>query len=391
MEDVSDDIVKDVKVVLQDEEVGLKNLTPQEQKKAREDCRHDPRKCTTPEERQAARSKKRGSKSSDSSKKHQRMMERASPETKKLMETPMLRRKPRIKLMFQTPEIYSTDVGKYLKGKGSKWACDTWISNKGVGDRPNPSPFTDGHPEIIMHGKAKFLNIQMMDITPKVPESGHIYWRAKYALSSLSSPIQKMIGQVKLSARQRPETIDDAYVPFHKPCVAPDDMTVHHFDIRIWTNDNMYNDERTWWGELESFDDFLGPDAHIGFTVSRTPLRVFFDDKGPGHLGTTDIRKCNWKNNGRSQCAEVGYTHETPAERVFFDEEDMLFDDKKNTNGRLYYEYIYDVDARKRDKMEYLEKYGPPNFFTIPDDYENENGKEMPKSEGTSNPDAELL
>merc|ERR1712125_264118 len=72
------------------------------------------------------------------------------------------------------------------------------------------------------------------------------------------------------------------------------------------------------------------------------------------------------KDDPSTPYAKYGAIHRTPAERVAYQEEDMLFDDYKNDNGRGYYEYIYDINARKRNNMQYLDIYGPPSFFNRP-------------------------
>merc|ERR1711953_361432 len=127
-------------------------------------------------------------------------------------------------------------------------------------------------------------------------------------------------------------------------------------------------------------------DAHIGFDVRRYALRKWNKMEGDFPEGVSELWMGKREDdNPATPYARYGAIHRTPMERVTYGEEDMLFDDYKNDNGRGYYEYIYKVDARKRNKMEYLDQYGPPNFFTMPE-YFDEEGKPIEAS-GTYQPD----
>merc|ERR1711879_529662 len=143
----------------------------------------------------------------------------------------------------------------------------TWIGDKMVGEKAKT--FIEGHPEIIFHGFVKKIRVHLEDITPG-PTYGTVYWHAKYELDKLRAPLQAMQGKSKLKAKQLPsdtetQVYDLEYQPFRKPCVPPNDPTVHKFDLRIYTDDGLYEDGRTPWGDLEGFDELGGPDAHIGF------------------------------------------------------------------------------------------------------------------------------
>merc|ERR1712232_855803 len=84
-------------------------------------------------------------------------------------DVPKLRKKPRIRLLFQTPELYKTDIGDWIEtvyskdgflfGAGSKWACKTWIGDKMVGEKAKT--FIEGHPMIIFHGFVKRIRVHL--------------------------------------------------------------------------------------------------------------------------------------------------------------------------------------------------------------------------------------
>eukprot|EP00929_Paragymnodinium_shiwhaense_P068607 TRINITY_DN34535_c0_g1_i1.p1 TRINITY_DN34535_c0_g1~~TRINITY_DN34535_c0_g1_i1.p1 ORF type:complete len:382 (+),score=99.01 TRINITY_DN34535_c0_g1_i1:107-1252(+) len=275
----------------------------------------------------------------------------------KLLKTPVLRKRPRIKFLSQSPEIYETDIGKWEKGYGSKWACDYWVANKEVGNKPKGGE----HPFITFQGDHEFVNVELRDET-----TGKIYWYAKYQLPGVKTPITKLLSRSKLTSTLRPIDIHDpSYVPFRKPCVAPDDPQVHHFDLRVWTQDGMYDDDRTPWGDAEGWEKFGGPDIHAGFDVVRMPILLKNDTKY-----TMYEKVARWRSP-KDSIARPGLPGsevvQDAAERLRRGQDDMYFDDKTMDNGRGYYEYIYDLAARKRDNMKYLWRYAGPSYYDWPE------------------------
>eukprot|EP00928_Gymnodinium_smaydae_P012803 TRINITY_DN14673_c0_g1_i2.p1 TRINITY_DN14673_c0_g1~~TRINITY_DN14673_c0_g1_i2.p1 ORF type:complete len:378 (+),score=89.47 TRINITY_DN14673_c0_g1_i2:254-1387(+) len=260
------------------------------------------------------------------------------PAMRGLDETPKLRKKPEIRLMYQTPEVYSTNIGQWNNakdgakdpdGKGSKWACDYWLGDKMIGNKAKGMR----HPEIVFNtNDVKFVNVHLEDL-----EDGTVYWHGKYALSEFGSPVAQILGRKKLTEKTLPvNMMDPDYRPFRKPCVAPDDPSVHHFDMSIRTDEGTYEDDSTFWGEQEGFDNFMKPEAHIGFDVQRMPLRRRNKTLGRTDNGVTFEETCKWEKEG-DQCAHVGgLVHQDMYERAWiYGDENPLFNDQKFTNGDI--------------------------------------------------------
>lgn len=306
-----------------------------------------------------------------------------------------LRSKPRIKLLYQTPEIYETDIGKWLTmsdalkiqakapgfKKGSMWACHNWDGRLAIGHKP---PMKTIHPKIIFNtGDIKWVKVHLEDVTPG-PQQGTVYWHATYDLPIVSQPLQRLKGRAELGnyavAKEVKDVVDldptkslppkedpkpprdENYRPFRMPCVPPDDPTPHMFELSVSTNDGSYDDGRTMYDGLEGFDGFGKPNAHIGFHVVRMPRTQKSSEDGKTHL-----IPCFWKDASQTCARPSSPVHqESMFQRFMLDEEDPFFDSKDYSYGRGYYEYIFTPKARVKDGMKYLADYGQPSLYDLP-------------------------
>merc|ERR1712113_420503 len=83
---------------------------------------------------------------------------------------------PRIRLNYQTPEVYWTDIHEQQQPKmlGKwKWACKM-PDKDGIGELGIPGT----HPAITFNGKHYQIHVKMVDTT-----NGKVYWDAHYKLS----------------------------------------------------------------------------------------------------------------------------------------------------------------------------------------------------------------
>lgn len=305
---------------------------------------------------------------------------------------PKLHKKPRIKLQYQTTEIYKTDIGDWLdttqvrkawpvtKSWGSKWACETWIGDKMIGE----TAAKRRHPSITFHGSVKHVGVHLEDITPG-PTQGTVYWHGRYEIEPMKQAASgiknKLLGLYELDGSALPSpggVFQEDYVPFRKPCVPPNDSSPHDFKLTIWTQDGFYSDDRTPWGDREGFRNFSGPEAYIGFQVVRMPLLKSESPSGQfrsesGMATYLDLAKPYGSRGRPDERGFVAYTGSrikpTMIQRVLYGQEDPFTDitgKNKRRNGRYYYDYIIDMDARRRNFAEYLSKYAPPTLDFIP-------------------------
>ncbi|CAE7653792.1 unnamed protein product [Symbiodinium necroappetens] len=236
-----------------------------------------------------------------------------------MRQTPRLERNVQIRLQFQSPEIYNTDIGAEQRGQGRIYGCK--------------SPDADGigeavmlHPEIALNalppifGGKRGVHVHLEDLTDH-----KVFWDADFKLP-MFDPIMNIVGKTRIKKTTAPMNMADQ---FHKPCVPKDDMRPHFFDLSIRTLGKYWDDIVEEWRPNKGFKD-NGPEAHIGFLVQRMP-KLSADGKEE-MLGV-------WKRKGSPIAAE-GDVIQDPFERALAGHEDPFYEKSKGTTRRGYYDHI---------------------------------------------------
>lgn len=266
------------------------------------------------------------------------------PEPEDLPKTPKLEPKVRIRLQFQSPEIYATDVGEEKPGLGFVYGCRR-PDKEGKGEK---SPL---HPEITFNATPPiFGGIQAVHVHLEDQTTGIVYWDADYKLPLLD-PLVNLAGKTRLKKFSQPENLSDS---FYKPCVAKDDMKPHFFDLTVRTLGKYWDEDLQEFRPNTGFERGRTPVAHIGFEVQRMPQIV----NGKEKMG-------NWRKPGDSY-ARVGIVTQDPEQRLLHGEEDPFYDPAKGKTYRGYYDSIIEKGGRTRDTFGYLVNYGPTPLLTDP-------------------------
>ena len=270
---------------------------------------------------------------------------------KDMRQTPRLERNVQIRLQFQSPEIYNTDIGAEQRGQGRIYGCK--------------SPDADGigeavmlHPEIALNalppifGGKRGVHVHLEDLTDH-----KVFWDAEFKLP-MFDPIMNIVGKTRIKKTTAPMNMADQ---FHKPCVPKDDMRPHFFDLSIRTLGKYWDDIVEEWRPNKGFKD-NGPEAHIGFLVQRMP-KLSADGKEE-MLGV-------WKRKGSPIAAE-GDVIQDPFERALAGHEDPFYEKSKGTTRRGYYDHIINRWGRLKDRLGYLAKFGPQLLLGLPPELEDE-------------------
>ena len=266
------------------------------------------------------------------------------PKPEDLRKTPRLEPKVRIRLQFQSPEIYATDVGEEKPGLGFIYGCRR-PDKEGKGEK---SPL---HPEITFNATPPiFGGIQAVHVHLEDQTTGIVYWDADYKLPLLD-PLVNLAGKTRLKKFSQPENLTDS---FYKPCVAKDDMKPHFFDLTVRTLGKYWDEDLQEFRPNTGFERGRTPVAHIGFEVQRMPQIL----NGKEKIG-------NWRKPGDSY-ARVGVVTQDPEQRLLHGEEDPFYDPAKGKTYRGYYNSIIDKGGRTRDTFGYLANYGPTPLLTDP-------------------------
>lgn len=237
----------------------------------------------------------------------------------------------RIRLLYQTPDVYWTDVAKQLfpAKLGFRYACKMPHEFGEVGSPPKL------HPGIVFNKQVRNIHIHLEDT-----KTGDVFWDADFKLP--------MGAASKLSGKSTLKPTALAVNPldvFRKPCIRGDDPEPHLFDLSIQTQDGLFDDNSTPWGVREGFKNLDGPKAHIGFEVYRSPvIKKNLDGTEEEILGT-------WRPGGHYS---TGPVHPDKWKRIAEKEEDPYWDDIRG-NGRLYYDYIIRPEARRRAQANFLD------------------------------------
>jgi len=244
---------------------------------------------------------------------------------------PKLEPEVRLRLLYQTTGVYSTDIAKYNTAQGFLYACKK-------GAKASPASLT--HPEIVFNTQGtKQLNSIHVHLVDKV--TGEVYWDADYRLGRKPFFRKKGIGKKTRSLNRK-----DVFEPI---CLEPDDPGPHLFDLSVRSTSGTYWDGKTPLGEMEGFGKADGIREHIGFEAYRLPvLEEGVDGLQKEVLG-------DWVKDGSFSRGPVLTTQ---AQRLLAKQEDPW--KSQSSTGRLYYDYIIANKPRKKNKYEYLEKMALP-------------------------------
>ena len=267
-----------------------------------------------------------------------------------LRKTPRLKPKVQIRLQFQTPEIYATDVALEVPFAGPMHGClIPDAEGKGEPGLIHPEITFNALPPIF--GGIREVHVHLEDLT-----TNQVFWDADFKLP-MFDPLMNLVGKTRLKKYSVPKNLADV---FHKPCVARDDMRQHFFDLSIRTLGKYWDETLQEWRPNTGFKG-NGPEAHIGFMVQRMP-ELSFDGKSE-QLGL-------WRAG--SSYAAAGDVIEDPFERMLAGDEDPFYDRMKGITQRGYYDYIITKGGRTKDRFDYLAKYGPPLLLGEPPSLEDD-------------------
>ena len=266
------------------------------------------------------------------------------PKPEDLVKTPKLEPKVRVRLLFQTPEIYATDIGDEKPGLGSVYGCRR-PDKTGKGEK---SPL---HPEITFNATPPiFGGIQAVHVHLEDETDGIVYWDADYKLPLLD-PLVNLVGKTRLKKFAMPENLSDS---FYKPCVAKDDMRPHFFVLSVRTLGKYWDEDLQEFRPNTGFKRGRMPMAQIGFEVQRFPQII----NGKEKMG-------EWRKPGDSY-ARVGIGEPSAEQRMLYGEEDPFYDPTKGKTYRGYFKYIIEKGGRSKDTFGYLANYGPQPLLTDP-------------------------
>ena len=276
-------------------------------------------------------------------------------EKKDMRQTPRLERNVQIRLQFQSPEIYNTDIGAERRGQGRIHGCKfPDADGKGEAAMLHPEIAFNALPPIF--GGKRGVHVHLEDLTDH-----KVFWDADFKLP-MFDPIMNIVGKTRIKKYAAPMNMADQ---FHKPCVPKDDMRPHFFDLSVRTLGKYWDDIVEEWRPNKGFKD-NGPEAHIGFLVQRMP-ELSADGKEE-MLGV-------WKRKGSPIAAE-GDVIQDPFERALAGHEDPFYNKTKGTTQRGYYDHIINIWGRFKDRLGYVAKFGPQLLLGLPPELEDDDNGE---------------
>lgn len=256
---------------------------------------------------------------------------------------------PKARLMFVSPDIYSTNIGEWDK---------KFMSNPFVGT--GPGQIAAMHPKMRFKELQKQVHVHLEDTT-----NGRTFWDANYSLALVPG-----MGSSWLSETARPIPENPGTMPVMQKMFIPrSDPGPHLFDLSVSTQSNWYDDQNdTPWGENEGFDNNGGHNAHIGVEIYRLPKLK--DGKEIIKSG----KKGSWAPH-----------HDSNMERIINREEDIFEDETTGNPNRLYYGWIVDKPARTKNNYEYMFK---PDYPRLVHPYTYEDKEGQPEGKGSAKPKA---
>lgn len=274
-----------------------------------------------------------------------------------------------VRLLYQTPEVYATDIHVPAKLGFFKYGCkmppkETY--KNGLGE-PMPQ-----HPWIALNTKSKKVHVHLVDTT-----TGQVFWDADFKTSALL--FGKGRKQIAPSARPEGFDLKSGRGVFRAPCVEADDPDPHYFELSIQGKDGVFDDQATSWGSAQGVDKMDGKKAYIGISVRRTP-RLEETTLGEPSLMDGGPYRRRYRATGVPQGRQVreflgqwkaggsfgGEVHPDPYERWLKGEQGLNMPSKPGLppeDDRFYYDDTF--DRSKRD-WSYWTWLGPPNGQNMP-------------------------
>lgn len=256
----------------------------------------------------------------------------------------------KLRLMYQTPEIYMADIADFdKKTRAHKFACK-------FSDKEPAMP----HPEIRFKSYVRFAKFKLTDM-----ETNEVLLDAVYPAGMVPK-----IGGMYVKGTAVPDPLQSPKPMMQKICIPSWDPGPHLFDLSVCTRDHYYEDQMdTPHGEAEGFDNLGGSCAHVGVEAYRQPELETKPKEGkyPKLTGKSKLAKWKWSPKGSFSPggASMGDIHYyDPLERITNKEVNILEDEVKQDDGRQYYDWIYTKSGREHNNYEYLFKIQPPQLVT---------------------------
>jgi len=258
-----------------------------------------------------------------------------------------------VRLLYQTPEIYMTDIAEVKKSVSSntrampqyKFACRSPPKDEDDNLGETPKPPSPLHPKIVFNGAVSKIHVHLLDKT-----TGEVFWDAHFKLGA-PSPKALLTGKSELGNSLRPLNKKDQ---FRTLCVAADDPEIHDFDLSIQSEDGYYYDGATPVGDWEGLFNNHGIKGHIGFRVYRLPVLETLTKTEDGLPRESKEVLGTW---GPDKDFSTGPVLQGWHERLLARAQDMFEGTKDSRN---YYDYLPKFDRRQAKDFAYLEQFEPP-------------------------------
>jgi len=277
-------------------------------------------------------------------------MGKRPPRPEDMLKHPKLDRQVKVRLLYQSPEIYATDVASEKPYIGPDYGCFR-------ADQDGKGEMGFMHPEITFNALPPiFGGIQEVHVHLEDTTSNLVFWDADFKLPMLD-PVVNLVGKTRLKKFAMPKSMMDK---FYKLCVPKDDIRPHFFDLSVRTIGKYWDEDLKEFRPNKGFARGRSPEAHIGFTVQRMPSLDFEGKEKPG----------KWKKPGSSYANNAPVLQD-PHDQLMHGHVDPFYDAMKGKTYRGYYDFIIERGGRTKDKYEYLAKYGPPPFLTDPPGWED--------------------
>jgi len=246
----------------------------------------------------------------------------------------------KLRLLYQSPEIYSTDFAEYDKIKKKfKFGCS----------RTNKEP-ANPHPTIRWKKLTRYVQVQLKDTY-----DNEILWDAVYKGGGLAGS-----GGLQLSGRAQPVKDQSPKPDLMKLCIPSWEQGPRLFDLKVCSRDYFYKDQMdTPAGDREGWHGLDVPCGHIGIEAYRMP-----EIKGTLQDGHPKLGRWKWNDKkttyGPGNYSDGPVHYFDPMERLRNKEINLLEDEKTGDDGTNYYPWIFKLGAKSKNNYEYLFKVSPP-------------------------------
>ena len=201
-------------------------------------------------------------------------MGKRPPRPEDMLKHPKLDRQVKVRLLYQSPEIYATDVASEKPYIGPDYGCFR-------ADQDGKGEMGFMHPEITFNALPPiFGGIQEVHVHLEDTTSNLVFWDADFKLPMLD-PVVNLVGKTRLKKFAMPKSMMDK---FYKLCVPKDDIRPHFFDLSVRTIGKYWDEDLKEFRPNKGFARGRSPEAHIGFTVQRMPSLDFEGKEKPGDL-----------------------------------------------------------------------------------------------------------